>query len=255
MSKVFCSSCEAKFTEIEAAFIDKLLPQFRNENLNAREIVEINDNKLFRLFIYLQIWRTHVCEATLTLPQEVAENLRLFILNPDNFNVQDISKYPLTVTYLETIGEQAEYTSNFVGFTNDKNPFLIFLNDFIIQFYESQESIQYKALHGLNARDLYRDFININELSFVVPIRHNDSRKEFLIEFLTAEKVKQTVDLCVDLLIQLWLSQFGQYPPNSIKQEYISTLTNGGFNVLKYSKQNIVKLTIRFIKRYINYYC
>ncbi|WP_127023585.1 hypothetical protein [Flagellimonas beolgyonensis] len=246
---VFCTQCEAKFTEIETAFIDNLLPQFRNENLNERATIEIDDNKLFRLFFYLQIWRTHICEESIDLPQEVAENLRLFILNSDNYDVQDISIYPLSVTYLETTGGQAEYTSNFVGFTNDKNPFLIFFNDFIIQFYESQESVQFIAIHGLNSEEAYQDSINCNEQSFVVPIRHNAARKELLNAFITAEKVKQTVDFYANGFRRLWFSLFGLFPPNMIVQEYINTLTNGDFDILKYSKENIVELTTRFIER------
>lgn len=173
----------------------------------------------------------------------------MFILNPDNYETQDVSIYPLSVTYLETLGGQAEYTSNFVGFTNDKNPYLIFFNDFIIQFYESQESIQFKAIHGLNSEEVYQDFINSNEQSFVVPIRHNDARKELLNAFITAEKVKQTVDFYANGFKRLWFTLFGHFPPNIIVQEYINNLTNGDFDILKYSKENIVKLTSRFIER------
>jgi hypothetical protein len=251
VDSVFCSQCEQKFTEIETAFIGKILPRFREENLNNTATIEIEDNKLFRIFIYLQIWRTHICEESLNLSEAVAEVLRLFTLNPDNYEIPAISIYPLSVTYLETTGGQAEYTSNFVGFTNDKNPFLIFFNDFIIQFYESQESIQFKAIHGLNSQELYQEFININEESFVVPIRHNDGRKELLNAFITAEKVKQTVDFYANGFKRFWFSLFGLFPTNIIVQEYIATLTNGDFDILKYSKENIVELTTKFIERKI----
>lgn len=248
---IFCTQCEQIFTSIETDFIDTILPQFRDSNLAGIATIEIADNKLFRLFMYLQVWRTHVCEESLNLSEEVAKNLRQFILNPENYEDTAINIYPLSVTYLQTKGGQKEYTSNFVGFTNDKNPFLIFFNDFIIQFYESEELIEFKSIHGLNNQAEFQKFNNRNEESFLIPVRHNAARKKLLNKFITAEKVKQTIDFYSNGFRRLWFSLFGLFPPNIVVKEYIDTLVAGEFEILKYSKEKIIVLTTQFIERKI----
>jgi len=65
---VFCSGCEDIFTSIESEFIDNILPRFREFDLNDIEKVEIPERNEIRLFFYLQLWRTHICEQTLKLP-------------------------------------------------------------------------------------------------------------------------------------------------------------------------------------------
>lgn len=248
VDNIFCSQCEQKFTDIETQFIDNILPRFRDSDLNEISTIEIPENKLFRLFMYLQIWRTHICEESFNLPQAVAENIRLFILKTEGYETSEISFYPLSVSYLETTGGNEEYTSNFVGLTNDKNPFLIFFNDFIIQFYESHALINFKEIHGLNQQDNFQDYINENEQVFLVPIKHNKQRKELLKAFITAEKVKQTVDFYANGFKRLWFTLFGVMPPNIIVKEYIDSLVAGDFDILKYSKRNIVELTRKFIE-------
>jgi len=163
---VFCNQCENIFSEIENIFIDTILPRFRNTNLNGVNQININERKEVRLFFYLQVWRTHICENTLKLSGVAAENLRKIILNYQTITLDELNNYPLSVTYLQTTGDLKEYTTNFVGFTNDKNPYLIFLNDFVIQFFELTESIRFFDFHGLNTVDKFHNFINSDFISF-----------------------------------------------------------------------------------------
>lgn len=244
---VFCNQCENLFSEIENFFIDIILPKFRNSDLDDINNIEISERKEVRLFFYLQIWRTHICENTLKLPESTAEDLRQILLGFESIELNDLNHYPLSITYLQTSGDLKEYTTNFVGFTNDKNPYLILLNDFVIQFFDSNENIRFFDFHGLNTQENYQNYINIKEESFVIPVFQNNTRKQFLNAIINAEKVKQTLDFYRDSFNKLWFLTFGDYPPIRITQEYINEIVGDNFEVLKYSRERIIELTRNFI--------
>ena len=136
--------------------------------------------------------------------------MRQFILNPKNYEETEISIYPLSVTYLETTGGAKEYTSNWVGFTKHINPYLIFMNDFVIQFFDSSDNIKFNELHGLNNLENYQNFINIQEERFVVPVVHNGDRKTFFQDFI-AEKVKRRYQSYADIFQECWFFFFRIY--------------------------------------------
>jgi nitrogen regulatory protein PII-like uncharacterized protein len=243
---VFCSICENLFTSIESNFIENILPKFRESDLNDNEEIEVAEFKEFRLFFYLQLWRTHICEQTLKLPEQIAENLRQIILTYETVENEEIYKFPLSIIYLQTLGGLKEYTTNFVGFTNDKNPYLILMNDFIIQFFESNEQIRFFDFHGLNT-DNYKEFVNQNEEEFKVKIIQNEARKQLLNDIIKGEKVKQTLKFYTDSFNKLWFMMFGGNPPIQITQEYINEIIGDEFEILKYSKERIIELTREFI--------
>jgi hypothetical protein len=128
---IFCNDCENIFTSIESNFMDIILPKFRNSDLSKIESLSFSETKLIRLFFYIQIWRSSICEEIIDLSKSVSESLRQIILNHESISDLDLKDFPLTITYLETTGDRREYTTNVVGFTNDTNPLLIFMNDFI----------------------------------------------------------------------------------------------------------------------------
>ena len=245
---VFCSDCEAIFTSIENSFIENILPQFRESDLNDIAEIENTEYKQIRLFFFLQIWRTHICEQTLKLPNHIAENLRQVILNYETVDGVELNQFPLSITYLQTLGGLKEYTTNFVGFTNDKNPYLIFMNDFIIQFFDSDEEIRFFEFHGLNSEN-QEEFINQKEEIFKVKVVQNDERKRLLNNIVKGEKVKQTLKFYTDSFNKLWFMMFGGNPPIQITQEYINEIVGEEFDILKYSKERIIDLTRDFILR------
>jgi hypothetical protein len=245
---VFCSVCEDIFTSIESNFIDNILPKFRESDLNNNEEIEIAECREIRLFFYLQLWRTHICEQTLKLPEHIAESLREIILTYETVDNEELDKFPLSITYLQTLGGLKEYTTNFVGFTNDKNPYLIFMNDFIIQFFDSDEEIRFFDFHGLNSGN-YQEFVNQNEGEFKVKIVQNKERKQLLNDIIKGEKVKQTLKFYKDSFNKLWFMMFAGNPPIQITQEYINEITGDEFDILKYSKERIVELTRDFIMK------
>ena len=249
VDNVFCSDCEIIFTEIESQFISNILPKFRQADLSKLGKAYLQEIKLIRQFFYLQIWRTSICEDQFILSDESSENLRKSILNFEIINDSDIKHFPILITYLETKGEEKEFTTNYVGFTNDTNPNLIIMNDFIIQFFEDLDSLCYFDFHNLNSEKEFMEFVNYQENDFVVKIFHDEERKKFLDNFLIKEKVKQTLNYYSYSFTLLWNTLFGINPPIHTTQEYLRTIIgNDEFNVLKYSKENVVKITSNFIK-------
>lgn len=117
VDNVFCSDCESHFTEIETKFMNKILPKFRGADLTGIDRTFLSDIITVRLFFYLQIWRSSVCRDDVTLSPNTSENLRKIILNYNNTkNADELTQYPLAVTYLQTLGGAAEYTRNYVGY-------------------------------------------------------------------------------------------------------------------------------------------
>ena len=249
VDNVFCSVCESCFTEIENKFIAETLPKFRNENLSETDKIGFDDVKSIRLFFYLQVWRTSICDDTLKISGDASENLRQIILNFKAIKDSELNHFPISVTYLETVGDEQEYTTNYVGYSSDTNPNLIFFNDFVIQFYEREDAIRYFDFYGLNNSGTFKELINCKEQKFIFNIFSNDRRKQLLKDFITAERVKQTINSYADTFAKLWLKLFGVYPPSQTTQEYLKTLVgDSDFHILKYTKENIIEVTLKFLQ-------
>ena len=253
VDNVFCSICESKFTEIENIFLKEILPLFRNSDLKGIGRVTLNDIKSVRLFIYLQVWRTAICDDVLIISPETSENLRQLILNFKTVSPDELNHYPLSITYLQTAGDEISFTSNYVGYTNDRLPNLIIMNDFIIQFYENPEGIKFFDFYGLTSEMEYEELINYKEEQFVVNIFEDGKRKQLLEDFVKAEKVKQTIQYYSDRFRELWLKIFGVYPPPQTTQEYLKIVTSTSkYKVLQYTRENIMELTVQFIQSKLN---
>lgn len=245
---VFCTNCEAIFTEIEDAFINRILPKLRDAGISELEELDFEYIKIIRLFFYIQIWRTAVCEKAFKLSPETFEKLRLIIINNVTITDQEIKNFPLGITYLETLGGEKEYTSNFVGFTNDRKPNLVILNDFVIQFYESNEDVKFFDFYNLNNHE-FEKFANFNEDKFKIRILHDAERKAFLKEMVREEKVKQTLSFYRSRFSEFWFKLFGVDPPSPITEQYIYFICNQEDDLLSHTRENIIKLTQEFLIR------
>ncbi len=246
---VFCSDCEKIFTTIETAFIQKILPKFRQSDLTSVTNVNEEDVKNVRLFFYLQVWRTSVCEIVFSLTQDIRERLRDILLNYTAVEVHDLTQYPLTITYLETLKDN---TANYVGFTSDSNPNFIIMNDFVIQFFDNQESIKFFDFYGLND-DSYKEYINYSEKAFNFKVIHHEDRLKILTEFMKREKVKHSIRDITDFFIRCWRLNFRVSPPSIILQEFMTGLIGDDESkALKYSEENIKNQAADFIWRKIS---
>ncbi|OGX85084.1 hypothetical protein BEN47_15310 [Hymenobacter lapidarius] len=247
VDNVFCSICEDIFTTIESGFSD-ILPLFRAANLSQTDSVILADGTLARLFFLIQVWRTSVCREEVKLSEETAESLRLLILNHAEASPEAIRQFPLVITYLETLGEEAEYTTNLVGLTNSRSPNLLFMNDFVIQFYERVESVIWFDFYGLNEEGAYHEFVNTVGDELIVHVFHNDKRKQFIHDLLHAEKVRPSVDAYINLFVQGWKHVFGELPSAQIQQEFVNEVLSGERALgLKYTKEQLLHSIMDFV--------
>jgi hypothetical protein len=183
----FCKDCEDKFTIIENKFSDKLIKNFRNNNLKGiKEInLGIEDSKILRLFFLMQFWRVSVCSSEFILPYHISEFIRTKIFNLDYEGLQVL---PLSITYLETIPNDVdlinlEYkTSNVVNAIEGENPYLIFMNDFVLQLFDGYP-FTYFDFFGLNDVVDYELYLNYNSDEFKVKVFSNEKRINFLNTF------------------------------------------------------------------------
>jgi len=245
VDNVFCSDCEDIFTDIENQFIQNILPQFRNKT-HSNTTLDIEDSKSIRLFFYLQLWRTHICFEKFQLKESVAKELQQIIMNHHNVGLSQIKKYPLSITYLETLGEAKNYTENQILREKSENPYFIWMNDFVVQFFDSVSEINFIVLFGINDANTYMDYINYNEESFKVKIIHNEERK------IVNSKYRE-IDACYFLVkqqerfINCWQNTFGEQPDPTIVKEYINKIVEGDFHISKYSEERITKIKSDFI--------
>ena len=172
--------------------------------------------------------------------------MRQFIFKNNRFQLDELTIFPLTVTYLETLGGKHAYTSNIVGLTNDMNPFIILFNDFIIQFYESDKSIKFDSFNGLNDEATFQDNINLNEQRFLISIINDKKRKEIL-DVITDQKVKETLMLLEYTFITQFQRLYNLSPPNYLKEQFINGFVrNINNNYLNYTANQIEKYANNF---------
>lgn len=186
---VFCSDCEKLFCEIEEPFTEKILPKLTMGKLTDN-FIELNESRIIRLFFILQFWRSHVCNTDIKLGEEISECFRKIILGYKNCNDFDLKQYPMSLTYIKT-EEDNNHSAHFSGVASGKNPYVIFLNDFIVQLYDSNDDVKFEELFGINEKDSYKDFINFNESLFKIKIINESEWKEIETNyFLTIKKPK-----------------------------------------------------------------
>lgn len=261
VDRVFCPKCEAIFTIIENRFIAEILPKFRNADLSNKVIVEINENRLFRLFFLLQIYRSSVCDEDFTLPNEITDELREIILNNEAKSDDNIKKYPLSVTYLETLADenakdkeierQKEFTANKVGFVEGENPYIILMNDFCIQLYED-DKINFYPFFGLNKVDDYEDYINQNEDSFKVKVLHNNERRAVYESMIKDSGIAtSTVNDIFNQFIECHILYFEKMPDEDIINKFKEEFTERKFTADMYTKENIEFFIHDFMERHL----
>lgn len=250
VNDVFCPQCENKFTEIETAFQEQILPLFRDQDLSAIDSLNITNNRLFRLFFLLQIWRSHVCDSNFNLPDHIAEELRVIFNNPAACLNNDLIKYSLSISHLETTGGSKEYTTNMVGSVSGGNPYIIFMNDFVIQFYDN-ENYNFDSFYGLNKQIDYTNFINKDEQSFNVKVIHNTERIALLnsIETDHAQKVEKWLE---KIILKRWYVAFNIAPPLKIVSEFKQHLSQGRFNATKHSGKTILRKIDEFMYYHVS---
>jgi hypothetical protein len=245
---VFCSECEKIFTDIETEFIDKVLPLLRNADLDGKESIVTSHRKVVRQFFYLQFWRSAICEKHFEIPANMMEQMRQSILNHRTVSDADIPDLPLYINYLETLGGDDAYTSNYVGLMSLTNPYTILMNDFFFQLFRSQWDLGYHNIYNLFTIEDYGEFLNIGEKEFVIKVTSDERRRRFTEAFNKGEIASPRMEHFASGIVKIWIAVFNTIPSNYIIHKFLNTLTRNGEQILNYSQAEITALTIKFIE-------
>lgn len=240
---VFCKSCEDRFTEIENSFNRKILSKLRGQDLSGLSVVEFEDVKICRDFFYIQVFRSAVA-GMLDLPPNVVGKLRDSL-----FNDADDRNFSLKVMHLETLGDQAEYTRHIVGFTSDKNPFVIYMNDFIIQICEEGIEPAFLHIYGISKESDYYVNFNLNEKKFIIEIVKNEERNKY-IKRVVDEQMNRMIKMYESWIGAVWRKVFqSNIPREELSEFFIELSYKNGFLAHKFSKYEMSKLIAEFIYR------
>lgn len=243
VDNMFCSVCEKMFGEIENAFILKTLPKLRDNRLGEISEIEIKSSKQIRLFFYLQIWRNSICEPSFNLKDVTKEKLRNFILNHKTIELEKLNKFPLSITFLQT----EDYTENIVGSTSDSNPYIIFLNDFIVQFYDKKEEIKYWDLYDINEKANYLDFINCDEDDFKIRVLDDDLRRKIYLSVVSTSKGNPMIKKLTHVFVDIYKMCFGRNPNENEISKYIKYIVDDDKEIIyQYDEEKITKKTAKY---------
>lgn len=250
---IFCPTCENIFSEIENPFIENILPLFRSGKLDKTEFILINDVKQIRLFFLLQIIRTNLSVNNFHLSQHVIEQLRTIILYHKGIDFSEINIFPLAIAYLKNEGELIEKTSNLVGYDVKVSPNVIFLNDFIIQFFESKKLIEnLKKPFNENDKTDHK-YINFEENeNFIVKLFNNDQRLKFLLA-INQPKMEATIQEIRMNFSNYFFLLFGIKPADNIVDQLVRFIIDSDMSLIeKYSENGIKSRMATFIHNLIN---
>ena len=187
---MFCEDCEDRFGKIEKPFVEKIWPKIKNLSSKNKEMIEITDAseiKTIWMFFILQFWRSHICDSAIILDEIAAETFRKMIFNEEG-SLEELVNYPMAVAYIVT-SEPKDHTNHFVGLSTGSNPFVIMMNDFVVQLFDSKSSIQYQSLFGLNSEKKYRDFVNYDKDLFKIQIIEKKEWDDISLLYYLNEKV------------------------------------------------------------------
>lgn len=210
VNDVFCSDCENLFGKIEEPFVTNIHSQISKLELVQYPFI-FNDSRFVRLFFILQFWRCHVCNTEIKLNQRVAEEFRGIIQNYDKIDIDVLKKYPMSVSFILS-PKQKDHTRHFVGMASVRNPYVIFMNDYVIQLYDDMKNVNFYSLYGLNNKETFMDYINYNEDNFKIQIIQNNSWWQISYRFFQCE----IIPLVVNEFINSYRDKVGRTP--SIKE-------------------------------------
>ncbi len=225
----FCQECEDKFKLIEEEFASTLITEFRETDLTDVEAIGFENGKagLMRLFFLMQFWRVSVCTDFFKLPAGIAEKLKQKIFDNDKSKLENI---PLSITYMQTINKSDEAdtefkTDNVVNPIEGENPYIIMMNDFVIQMFEPSK-IAYSEFFGLNHIKDFLEYLNYGEENFEVKVISNQERKVFngKIYAHIANKMMTNIK---NKFTKRFIKEFNRIPLNNEVAKYMATLTDG----------------------------
>ena len=246
---VFCSECEKKFTLIETPFLQNILPKLRGRDFTGQQEISFNDD-LLREFFLLQVYRTAVCDSGYRLSERKVEVLRQYFNDPQS-NIKQLKSMPLQVTYLNTLGEAYEYTTNTVGIATQNNNRSILFNDFIIQTSSDDQKIYPIDFFGLNSGNILQEFTNLNEDGFRIRILDNPQRKALFAEYHKEKAVIFKNNYRVEFS-RRFFNTYGTKPNPTFVEEFVNAVIHSGEvqDESKYSSAHFEKMCAIYLAKY-----
>lgn len=241
---VFCSHCEKLFGRIEDDFTQRVLNKVRDKDLPIGAF-PLPEAILIRKFFYLQYLRTHLCNPEFRLSDNLHKLFRKIILN-EIIDEATIKSIPIKVSFMLTPTKVA-HTENLVGMATGSNPYIIFMDEFVIQLFDNAESVRFIPLFGLNTEDKYQQQINYQEDAFEFSIISNEERKLFLDSFHD-ENAKKKKTEWIQLLIKMHVARTGDYPNPIVFQKFNSLLLKRDFYMNAYSEESMMQVFEECIK-------
>jgi hypothetical protein len=251
---VFCKTCEEIFTEIEEQFNHNILSKLRGNELTGTSELSFPEKIIIRKFFLLQVWRTSVCDPIFNIPQALQDELREIVFDK-NISNHRVTAIPLNITYLNTLGDDFEYTKNLVGIGVIEGNYVIFFNDFTIQAFENEASIKYIDIYGINAKDTFNHFTNRNEDFFLVKVIGNNERIEVSNAYFRQEKVEKQMNFYRETFQKQCLASFGQMPSERLTAAFINGIIydKDCTDATRYTADRILKYSYSFFSRLYNY--
>lgn len=254
VSDSFCTSCEDLFTEIENEFADRIIQKFRGKDLHGIYEVKLSkkNSQLFRLFFLMQFWRTSECDSTFTMSPGLSEFLRKKIFEKDRTGLEDI---PLSVTYLQTTkddnddeGEKYK-TENIVAPVEGSDPFIIIMNDFVLQLYEDL-SFPFESFYGYYEKSNYKKYLNYKDEEFVIKIISNELRRK--IGFKINEKAgSKFMPQQAWLFLDKFTANYKRMPTNQQIGGYLKKLTDSD-DLMKFTDEKLNLILSEYIENIFN---
>ena len=234
---VFCSDCEKLFTQYETSFTNSILNKFRKKSPHNTDEISIKEAETLRMFFYLQLWRSSVC-LKFNLSASLQQELHNYILHPEEHH-EEINSIPLSITYLETRKDE-DYTNNIIGFGRTYNPYVIFMNDFVIQIYDPLEYMHFDELYGINELSNFKRYINFKETEFIVKVIKDEKRKQILENFF-GQQTDIFLQKLLPIICSLFQNQCNRKPTTKEIKEILHNICQNQYFGSKFSQSEVEK--------------
>jgi hypothetical protein len=217
---VFCTPCEAIFTKIENDFTGQVLPKLRGHDFKGTPELSLEPDAIIRLFFLLQVYRTSVCDPGFKISDAFQETLRQLIYSPEP-DLAVLSAIPLNITYLNTVGDEKEYTKNTVGIATFYGNQIILFNDFIIQAFEKPGDVKYVDFLGFNDSKTFGYFTNYQEKQFKFKVINHETKVKLWAGY-SGEKAANEKVFYRQEYISAYMAKYRVFPPVPLIEAFVN---------------------------------
>lgn len=222
---VFCTGCEDIFTAIEQDFLKQVLPKLRGHDFKGTPELNFDESIIIRRFFLLQVYRTSICDPGFKISNDFQEKLRKLIYSTKS-DLDQLASVPLNVIYLNTVGDDFEYTRNTVGIASWDDNSLIIFNDFIIQAFDNVENVKYVDFLGFNDPKTFAYFTNYRENQFKFRVTDHETKVK-LWKAYSDKKAEQERAFYRRIFINAYMERYNKFPPVALLEAFVNEIIFG----------------------------